>query len=80
MKKREGPDYEAFVALRYKMRAERSRPIFDKLHAWLEAEAPKILPKCPIGEAIQYARQRLLPWSLPNLMPKTVFFFVLFHL
>ncbi len=24
-------------------------------------------------------KQRLLPWSLPNLMRKTVFFFVLFH-
>jgi transposase len=54
-KKREGPDYEAFVALRHEMRAERSRPIFDKFHAWLEAEAPKVLPKSPIGEAIQYA-------------------------
>ena len=38
MKEREGPDYEAFVALRHEMRAERSRPIFDKFHAWLEAE------------------------------------------
>ena len=55
VKKREGPDYEAFVALRHEMRAERSRPIFEKLHAWLEAEAPKVLPKSPIGEAIQYA-------------------------
>ena len=24
-------------------------------------------------------KQPLLPWSLPNLMRKTVFFFVLFH-
>ncbi len=24
-------------------------------------------------------KQRLLPWSLPNLMRKTVFFSVLFH-
>ena len=55
VKKREGPDYEAFVALRHEMRAERSRPIFDKFHAWLEAELPKVLPKSPIAEAIQYA-------------------------
>ena len=34
---------------------ERSRPIFEKFHAWLEAELPKVLPKSPIGEAIQYA-------------------------
>jgi transposase len=54
-KKREPPEYEAFVDLRHAMRAERSRPIFDKFHAWLEDEAPKVLPKSPIGEAIQYA-------------------------
>jgi transposase len=54
-KKREPTDYEAFVALRHKLRAERSLPIFDKFHIWLEAELPKVLPKSPIGEAIQYA-------------------------
>jgi transposase len=54
-KKREGPDYEAFVALRHEMRAEQSLPIFDKFHVWLEAELPKVLPKSPIGEAIQYS-------------------------
>jgi len=54
-KEREPTEYEAFVALRHKLRAERSRPIFDKFHAWLEAELPKVLPKSPIGEAIQYA-------------------------
>jgi transposase len=54
-KKRETADYEAFVACRHELRNERSRPIFDKFHAWLEAEQPKVLPKSPIGEAIQYA-------------------------
>jgi transposase len=54
-KEREPTDYEAFVALRHKLRAERSRPIFDKFHAWLEAELPKVLPKSPVAEAIQYA-------------------------
>ncbi len=54
-KEREPTDYEAFVALRHRLRAERSRPIFDKFRAWLEAELPKVLPKSPIGEAIQYA-------------------------
>ena len=54
-KKRETADYEAFVAFRHELRNERSRPIFDKFHAWLEAELPKVLPKSPIGEAIQYA-------------------------
>jgi len=46
--------YEAFVAARHALRGERSRPIFDQLHAWLQAEAPQVLPKSPIGEAIQY--------------------------
>jgi transposase len=55
LKEREPADYEAFVALRYRVRQERSRPIFDELHAWLQAEAPKVLPKSPIGEAIGYA-------------------------
>jgi transposase len=54
-KEREPTDDEAFVALRHRLRAERSRPIFDKFHAWLEAELPKVLPKSPIGEAIRYA-------------------------
>jgi transposase len=55
VKGRETADYQAFVALRHRVRAERSRPIFDKFHDWLKAELPKVLPKSPIGEAIQYA-------------------------
>ena len=55
VKGRETGDHEAFVALRHRVRAERSRPIFDKFHDWLEAERPKVLPKSPIGEAIGYA-------------------------
>jgi transposase len=54
-KERAPADYEAFVALRHELRSERSRPIFEKFHAWLEAEHPKVLPKSPIGKAIQYA-------------------------
>jgi len=59
-KERRELDYEAFVALRHEMRAERSRPIFETFGAWLEAEASKVLPKSPIGEAITYARNH---WS-----------------
>ncbi len=47
--------YEAFVAARHALRGERSRPIFQQLHDWLEAEAPKVLPKSSIGEAIHYS-------------------------
>ena len=53
--KYEAEGYEAFVAARYALREERSRPIFKQFHDWLVAEAPKVLPKSPIGEAIQYA-------------------------
>ncbi len=49
------PAAETFAALRHKMRAERSRPIFDKFDAWLEAELPKVLPQSPIAQAIQFA-------------------------
>src|SRR5262249_27489874 len=51
-KKHEAEGYEAFVAARHALRDEQSRPIFDEFHTWLEAEAPKVLPKSPIGEAI----------------------------
>ncbi len=37
------------------LRRERSRPVMDAFHAWLEAEQPKHLPKGPMGEAIGYA-------------------------
>src|SRR3954452_7760832 len=51
----ESRGYEAFVAARHELRQGRSRPIFQQLHDWLVAEAPKVLPKSPIGEAIRYA-------------------------
>ena len=54
-KTREPTDYGAFIRLRHELRGERSRPIYEQFHAWLEAEWPKVLPKSPIGEAIQYA-------------------------
>jgi transposase len=37
------------------LRCERSRPVMESFHAWLEAEKPKHLPKGPMGEAIRYA-------------------------
>ncbi len=37
------------------MRQERSKPVMEAFHAWLEAERPKHLPKGPMGEAIKYA-------------------------
>ena len=37
------------------MRQERSKPVMEAFHAWLEAERPKHLPKGPMGDAIKYA-------------------------
>jgi hypothetical protein len=35
-------------------RADASRSILDDIKAYLEAEKPKVLPKSPVGEAIDY--------------------------
>jgi transposase len=48
-------DDATWHAHRYELRLQRSRPIFDSIHAWLVAERPKVLPKSPLGEAIGYA-------------------------
>jgi transposase len=56
-------DSEAFVAARHALRQERSRPLFQQFHDWLVAEAPKVLPKSAIGEAIRYA---LNHWAAPE--------------
>ncbi len=42
------------------MREEEERPLFDELHNWLEAMAPRATPKSPLGKAIGYARNRWL--------------------
>ncbi len=35
-------------------RQQRSRPLLDGFHAWLETEAPKVLPKSPVRGAMNY--------------------------
>jgi transposase len=40
------------------LRQERSKPILDEIKAWLDREAPFVLPKSPIGAAIGYARNQ----------------------
>lgn len=49
-------DDATWHAHRYELRLERSRPTLEAIHAWLEQEHGKVLPKSPIGEAIRYAR------------------------
>jgi len=40
---------------RYAIRQEQSRPVLDKIKAWLDDKAPKA-PKCLLGKAIHYTR------------------------
>ncbi len=37
------------------LRQERSRPLLVSFLAWLTAEAPKLLPKHPLRQAMDYA-------------------------
>jgi transposase len=36
------------------VRQEQSRPLLDQFRVWLEAECPKLLPKSPIRQAMEY--------------------------
>jgi transposase len=45
---------------RLRIRAERSVPVVDKFHAWLEALAPQVLPQSLLGKAVYYS---LGQWS-----------------
>ena len=40
------------------LRQERARPILERIRDWLEREAPRVLPKSPMGQAIHYARSQ----------------------
>ena len=40
------------------VRRERARPVLNEFGAWLEAEAPRLLPKEPVRQAIEYARNQ----------------------
>lgn len=46
-------DRDARVAA---LRQERSRPVLEQFDAWLAAEAPKLLPKHPLRQAMDYTR------------------------
>jgi transposase len=55
VKEREIDDCEAFVALRHRVRGERSRPNLRQVPCLAEADQPKVLPKRAIAESVQYA-------------------------
>ena len=48
-------------------RQERSRPLLDGFHAWLESEAPKVLPKSPVRGAMNYT---LSNWVALSVYPE----------
>ena len=39
---------------RLRVRAERSAPVVERFHAWLEALAPQVLPRSLLGQAVHY--------------------------
>jgi hypothetical protein len=43
-------------AERRDLRVVEGKPLLDAFKTWLDAEAKKVLPKSPVGEAIHYAR------------------------
>jgi transposase len=48
-------------------RQERSRPLLESFHAWLEAETPKVLPKSPARGAMDYT---LSNWAALSVYPQ----------
>ena len=55
---READDKQMSYEERRQLRMDVSVPILMGLEAWLQAEAPKVMPKSPIGKAINFALQR----------------------
>jgi transposase len=49
---REARDLDAEA--RRQRRQERSRPILERFRVWLDAQAPAVLPKSPMGDAVGY--------------------------
>jgi transposase len=48
-------------------RQERSRPLLDGFHTWLESEAPKVLPKSAVRGAMDYT---LSNWTALSVYPE----------
>jgi len=45
---------------RYELRQKKSKPLMDKFKTWLDEMFPTVLPKSPLGTAMQYCMNR---WS-----------------
>lgn len=46
------------IAERYQTRQQESIPLLTAFYAWLVQQAPSVLPKSPLGDAIYYALNR----------------------
>jgi transposase len=49
---------EASDQERYQARLEQSTPILEAFSEWLKTQAPRVLPKSTLGQAIQYCRNQ----------------------
>lgn len=49
---------ELSTEARQRLRDEKSRPLVEEFRAWMDATLLVVLPKCPIGKAIGYARNQ----------------------
>ena len=50
--------HDATPEERFRGRLERSRPVLNAFHAWLENQAKNAVPKCTLGQAINYCRNQ----------------------
>jgi transposase len=51
---REAKHHQYTPEQRYALRQEKSKPLMDKFKAWLDELYPTVLPKSPLGLAMQY--------------------------
>jgi transposase len=55
---REAKHHQYTPEQRYELRQQKSKPIMDKFKAWLDELYPTVLPKSPLGLAMQYCLNR----------------------
>ena len=59
------------VEVRYLTRQEKSLPLLNQLHTWLEKSVHQVLPKTKLGEAVQYCLnqwEKLARYTLDGLL------------
>ncbi len=52
------PDGEARADYTYRLRQEHSVPLLEAFKAWLDTQAPQVLPESLLGKAISYTRNQ----------------------